>query len=89
MVNLPVVQALVHRKPLLLYLASSPSAIGALIAQEDRGSASLLRKPHPKVCGDPLSQSRKGMPDNSLCIAKTISLFLGLRDTLNDKIPRD
>ena len=35
--NLPTVQTLVHRKPLLLYLASSPSAIGALIAQEDRG----------------------------------------------------
>lgn len=38
MMNLPMVQALVHRKPLLLYLASSLSAIGALIAQEDGGS---------------------------------------------------
>ena len=37
MMNLPTVQATVHRKPLLLYLASSPTAIGALIAQEDGG----------------------------------------------------
>ena len=33
--NLPTVQAPIHKKPLLLYLASSPSAIGALITQED------------------------------------------------------
>ena len=87
--NLLAIQAPVRRKPLLLYLASSPSAIGALIAQEDGGNADLLHKPRPKGCGDPLSQSKKGMPNNSLCIAKTMSLFLGLRDTLNDKIPRD
>ena len=35
MMNLPTVQALVHRKPLLLYLAANSYAIGALIAQED------------------------------------------------------
>ena len=38
MMNLPTVQALVRRKPLLLYLASSPFAIEALIAQEDEGN---------------------------------------------------
>jgi len=32
MMNLFTVQAPIHRKPLLLYLTSSPSAIGALIA---------------------------------------------------------
>ena len=32
-----MVQALVHKEPLLLYLALSSSAIGALIAQEDGG----------------------------------------------------
>ena len=37
MMNLPTVQAPVHRKPLLLYLALSLFAIGALIAQEDGG----------------------------------------------------
>ena len=37
MMNLPTVQALVHRKPLLLYLAANSYAIGALIAQEDGG----------------------------------------------------
>ena len=37
MMNLPPVQAPVHMKPLLLYLASSLSVIGALIAQEDGG----------------------------------------------------
>ena len=35
--NLPTVQALIHKKPLLLYLATNSYAIGALIAQEDRG----------------------------------------------------
>ena len=37
MMNLPTVQALVRRKPLLLYLASSPSTIWTLIAQEGGG----------------------------------------------------
>ena len=37
MTNLPMVQAPIRKKPLLLYLASSPSAIGGLIAQEDGG----------------------------------------------------
>ena len=39
MMNLPTVQAPVHRKPLLLYLAANSYAIGALIAQEDGGGA--------------------------------------------------
>ena len=37
MMNLPTVQASVRRKLLLLYLASSPSIIGTLIAQEGGG----------------------------------------------------
>ena len=37
MMNLFTVQAPVRKKPLLLYLTSCPSAIGALIAQEDGG----------------------------------------------------
>ena len=37
MMNLPTVQALIHKKPLLLYLATNLYAIGALIAQEDGG----------------------------------------------------
>ena len=37
MMNLPTVQAPIHRKPLLLYLAANSYAIGALIAQEDGG----------------------------------------------------
>ena len=37
MMNLLTVQASVLKKPLLLYLTSSSSAIGALIAQEDGG----------------------------------------------------
>ena len=35
MMNLPTVQAPIHRKPLLLYLATNLYTIGALIAQED------------------------------------------------------
>ena len=52
-------------------------------------AASLLHKLRLKGCGDPLSQSGKGMPGNSLCITKTTPLFLVLRDTLDDKIPPD
>ena len=35
MMNLPTVQALIHKKPLLLYLVTNSYAIGALIVQED------------------------------------------------------
>lgn len=37
MMTLPTMHAHIRRKPLLLYLASSLFAIGALIAQEDAG----------------------------------------------------
>ena len=37
MMNLPTVQAPIHKRPLLLYLATNSYAIGALITQEDRG----------------------------------------------------
>ena len=37
MMNPPTVQAPIHKKPLLLYLATNSYAIGALITQEDRG----------------------------------------------------
>ena len=42
MMNLPTVQAPIHRKPLLLYLAANSYAIGALIAQEDGGGVEQL-----------------------------------------------
>lgn len=42
MIKLPIVQALVRKKPLLLYLASSPSTNGVLIAQEDEGNVKQL-----------------------------------------------
>ena len=35
MMNLPTVQAPIHKKPLLLYLATNSYAFGALIAQKD------------------------------------------------------
>ena len=35
--NLPTVQASIHKNPLLLYLATNLYAIGALIAQKDGG----------------------------------------------------
>ena len=37
LMNLPTVQALIHKKPLLLYLATNSYAICALIAQENKG----------------------------------------------------
>ena len=42
MMNLPTVQAPVHKNPLLLYLAVNSYAIGALIAQEDGGGVEQL-----------------------------------------------
>lgn len=42
MMNLLMVQAQVHKKPLLLYLASSQLAIGVLIVQEDGGGIEQL-----------------------------------------------
>lgn len=37
MMNLPMVQAPVHKKPLLLYMATNSYVVGPLIAQEDGG----------------------------------------------------
>ena len=42
MMNLPTMQAPIYKKPLLLYLATNPYAIGALIAQEDGGGIEQL-----------------------------------------------
>ena len=42
MTNRPSVQSPICKKPLLLYFASSPSTIGALIAQEDEGGVEQL-----------------------------------------------
>ena len=76
-------QAPIRKKPLLLYLALSPSAIGGFIAQEDGG---LLHKSHPKGCGDLLPHSQKGVLGNSLCITKIVPLFLSLWDTIDEKV---
>ena len=37
MMNLPTMQAPIHKKPLLLYLATNSYAIGALVTEEDGG----------------------------------------------------
>ena len=42
MMNLPTVQAPIHKKPLLLYMATNSYAIGALITQEDGGNIEQL-----------------------------------------------
>ena len=42
MMNLPMVQAPIHKKPLLLYLATNSYAIDALIVQEDGGGIEQL-----------------------------------------------
>ena len=42
MMNLLTVQTPIHKKPLLLYLATNSYAIGALIAQEDGGGVEQL-----------------------------------------------
>ena len=42
MMNLPTVQAPIHKKQLLLYLTTNSYAFGALIAQEDGGGVEQL-----------------------------------------------
>ena len=42
MMNLPTMQASIHKKPLLLYMAINSYAIGELIAQEDGGGVEQL-----------------------------------------------
>ena len=42
MMNFPTVQALIRKKPMLLYLAANSYAIGALIAQDDGGGIEQL-----------------------------------------------
>lgn len=50
-------------------------------------TTSLLHKSCLKGYKDPLPHNRKGMLGNSLHIAKTMTLFLGLRDTFDNKVP--
>ena len=42
MMNFPIVQAPIHKRPLLLYLATNSYTIGALIAQENGGGIEQL-----------------------------------------------
>ena len=42
MMNFLTVQALIHKRPLLLYLVTNSYAIGTLIAQKDGGSVEQL-----------------------------------------------
>ena len=42
MMNFPTVQALIRKKPMLLYLATNSNAIGALISQDDGGGIEQL-----------------------------------------------
>ena len=47
MMNLPTMQAPIHKRPLLLYLATNSYTIGALIAQEDGGG---IEQPIYYIC---------------------------------------
>ena len=90
MMNLPTVQAPVHRKPLLLYLATKSYAIGALIAQEDEGGVEQLVYYISCAlrCRNPLPKGRKGMSGYCVCFAEVTPLFLGLQSMVDDQVPR-
>ena len=90
MMNLLMVQSLVHRKPLLLYLAANSYAIGALIAQEDRGGVEqpvYYISRCLKRCRNSLPNGKKGMSGYCVCFVETTPLFLGLRSMANDQVP--
>ena len=71
--NLPTVQALIHKRPLLLYLANNLYAIDALIAQKDGGDVK-----------QPVYYIKKSMPSHSICFAEATPLFLGLYGVADD-----
>ena len=77
--NLPTVQAPVHRKPLLLYLAANSYAIGALITQEHGGGVEQLVYY--------ISRALKDVFGYCVCFTEVTPLFLGLQSMADDQVP--
>ena len=86
MMNLPMVQSPIRKRPLLLYLATNSYAIGTLIAQEDGWyrAANILYQPCFKRCKNSLPKGRESMPSHCIRFTEIVSLFLGLRSMVDD-----
>ena len=70
MMNLPTVQAPIHKKPLLLYMATNSYAIGALIAQEDGGSVE-----------QPVYYISRTLKDAETCYSRAERVYLAIMYT--------
>ena len=86
MMNLPTVQAPIHKRPLLLYLATNSYAIAALIAQEDGGGTEqpIYYISRALKDADSLPEGRESVPSHCLRFAEFASLFLGIRSMADD-----
>ena len=86
MINLPTVQALIRKKPLLLYLATNQYPIGASFTQEDGGDIEQLVYYINRALKDieTHTQGQKGMPGYFVCFTKATPLFLGLWGVVDD-----
>nr|XP_023881726.1 uncharacterized protein LOC111994100 [Quercus suber] len=99
--NLPTVQAPIHKKPLLLYIATNAYAIGALIAQEDTGGVEqpVYYINRTVKMQKLVTQRQKGHYDlrmgvpravKSQAIADLLAQFLGEEEfSLGDEVPRE
>ncbi|XP_050258811.1 uncharacterized protein LOC126703783 [Quercus robur] len=92
MMNLPTMQAPIHKKPLLLYLATNLYAIGALIAQEDRGGIEQPVYYISRALKNVETRYPRAERTWSSAIlhqpyfAEVTPLFLGLRSMANDQV---
>ena len=86
MMNLPTVQAPIHKKPLLLYLATNSYAIGALIAQEDGGGTEqpIYYISHALKDAETRYLRAESVPSHRVRFAEVASLFLGIRSMADD-----
>ena len=87
--NLPTVQAPVHRKPLLLYLATNSYAIGALIVQEDGGGVEQPVYYISRASKDTKTHYLKAERACLYCVyfIEPTPLFLSLRSMADDQVP--
>ena len=91
MMNLPMVQASIRKRPLLLYLAISSYAIGALIAQED---GSGVEQPVYISCTlkdakTHYPKEKKSMLGNSICFTGSTPLLPSVRGMADDEVSRN
>ena len=86
MMNFPTVQALICKKPLLLYLSTNLYAIGVLIAKEDGGGIEqpIYDISHALKDVETCYPRVEDMSGHSICLAKTTPLFLSLQGVIDD-----